>query len=79
VTINHPPASPDLNPIKNVWAWLKNKLYSLPRCPTTAQELFEEARKIWHAIAQSYIVALVDSMLKRMEAVKAASGGPTKY
>jgi transposase len=39
VNLTHPPASPDLNPIENVWHHLKMKVSRLPRKATTLEQL----------------------------------------
>ncbi len=43
-----PARSPDLNPIENVWAWLKEKLYTeYPPCES-AEELETTVHTIWN-------------------------------
>jgi len=41
--------------------------------------LWGQADSAWEAIPMSYINTLVDSMPRRLEAVRAAHGGETKY
>ena len=77
--INHPPSSPDLNPIENVWSMLKRALGRLPRRPNTLQELFIAAKASWNDIPQEDIDNCIDSMPRRLRAVIQASGGHTKY
>ena len=71
-----PPNSPDLNPIENVWAILKDKVYEKqPKNETELAEVIEEA---WWAIPQSFICRLIDSMPERIRRVKNANGGRFK-
>ena len=77
--INHPPLSPDLNPIEHTWSMLKRRMSKLQRQPNTLQELFIAAQACWHDIPQQDIDNCIDSMGRRLQAVINASGGPTKY
>ncbi|EIW71480.1 hypothetical protein TREMEDRAFT_27317 [Tremella mesenterica DSM 1558] len=77
--LNHPPSSPDLNPIENCWAYLKRELSRLPRKPTTPEELFETAQKMWRNIPQEVIDRTIDSMIYRLERVRRENGFVTKY
>ena len=77
--LHHPPSSPDLNPIENIWSTLKRMVGSLLHRPTTLDGLFEAASACWHEIPQKEIDSVVDSMPRRLEAVIAAGGGHIKY
>ncbi len=72
-----PPHSPDLNPIENLWATLKEKIYW--RNPRTIAELKKVAQEEWKKIPMSRIQTLVDSMENRLAAVRRAKGGTTRY
>ena len=41
-------ASPDLNPIKNVWRVMKDKLDDLPIRPTTIPEMIQVLENMWN-------------------------------
>lgn len=58
---NHPPCSPDLNPIENYWALLKHKLAALPQKPTNLEDLFEVAQRIWTEMDQGMINKMIGS------------------
>jgi transposase len=73
----HPPQSPDLNPIENLWADLKRKLSRDP--PFSEAQLKEKLTKLWNEITPEYCQALVGSMTRRLEAVIKAKGDFTKY
>jgi len=72
-----PAQSPDLNPIENLWSILNNKCKN--RQTTNAKGLFEDLERAWNELGVDLLHKLVDSMPKRLEAVIAAKGMPTKY
>jgi hypothetical protein len=78
-TLPWPAQSPDLNPIENLWAEIKRRLHNLKQKPSNIDELEKCVEKVWRAIPNETIENLVDSMPRRVEAVIAANGGPTKY
>ena len=48
--IEWPPYSPDLNPIENLWQWMKRKLeFDYPVCHS-AEEIEERIFEIWKTI-----------------------------
>jgi transposase len=85
--IKFPPYSPDLNPIKHMWAVLKRKLNEMyPKLKDCTGEtkadrqvFIDAAKAAWAAIDQSYINNLIDSMPRRIEAVIKAKGWQTRY
>lgn len=72
--LDHPPYSPDLNPIENCWALMKRKLSHMSPRPTTIDGMFAVAKDIWRAIPQAHIDATVDSMPWRLKEVKKRRG-----
>ena len=77
--LDHPPYSPDLNPIENAWSILKRELAKLERRPLTPNGLFEEAQRIWMEIAQKTLDKMVDTMPGRMRMVLKHVGYPIDY
>jgi len=71
-----PARSPDLNPIEEVWAWLKNKMKSSYQ---SGEELEEDVLNIWQELQTDHIKNLYRSMGERIQAVIDAEGGPTDY
>ena len=72
-----PANSPDLNPIENVWGWMKRQEGSKAR--VSAQEWRERIEKSWSSLEHDFIKNYIESMPRRIEACIAAKGGYTKY
>lgn len=72
-----PPQSPDLNPIEHLWEVLDKKIRK-----TTISNIAELKTVIqneWNKISADETSKLVNSMPKRLQAVRKAKGNPTKY
>lgn len=77
--IEWPAYSPDLNPIENVWAWMKRKLAAEnPPCETNEQ-LVDAFLRIWEQLTPELCARFCDGYEKRLKAVKKAKGYGTKY
>jgi transposase len=81
-----PPYSPDLNPIENLWALMKQEIYKLypelehaPDNAETLDQLTMAAKEAWHNIRDQVLVRLSSTMPHRVEAVIGADGWYTKY
>lgn len=72
-----PPQSPDLNPIEHLWDILKNAVYSA--ASSNIKGLKIRVREAWEGLSCDNTKRLVESMSRRLQAVIAANGGPTKY
>ena len=73
-----PGNSPDLNPIENLWAILKQKVRN--KEPKNKQQLINAINDSWEKeIPQETCQNLVLSMKRRIELVIAAKGGHIKY
>lgn len=75
--LDWPAQSPDLNPIEHLWDVLKRRLRESHS--SNLRELKIKVREAWDGIAPDVTRNLVDSLPRRLEAVIAANGGPTKY
>jgi transposase len=72
-----PASSPDLNPIENLWAIMKNEIYK--RQPKTRDALIRLLKKVWNGTPLTTLQSLIGSMDRRMGAVIEADGYTTKY
>ena len=72
-----PAQSPDLNPIENLWSILDRRLKNR-KCNSEA-ELFQVLQDGWKDLPVSLLDNLATSMPRRIAAVLAAKGMPTKY
>ena len=74
-----PGNSPDLNPIENLWSWMKKQLANRPT-PSSLAILRQDFSKLWcKRTSVAYCRALVKSMPKRMQQVIENNGEMTKY
>ena len=67
---NFPGYSPDLNPIEHVWGDIKRHLKASPA--KDKEDLWKKICVIWNGMSLEYIHGLVESMPRRLEAVKQA-------
>ena len=77
--IDWPGNSPDLNPIENVWSWMKQQLRD--STATSLPDLQKEITELWTMKMDDipYLKALVESMPRRIEDVIRRDGNTTKY
>uniref|UniRef100_A0A034WTK7 Transposable element Tcb2 transposase n=1 Tax=Bactrocera dorsalis TaxID=27457 RepID=A0A034WTK7_BACDO len=73
----HPPQSPDLNPIENLWDHLDRQIRK--RNVTSKETLKSALREEWLKISPEYTKTLVESMPCRLKCVIKAKGRQTKY
>ncbi len=75
-----PSYSPDLNPIENLWFYLKCRLAAYDRPPKNMDELWERVADVWyHKVTAELCLKHIESMPRRVEAVIKAKGGAIKY
>jgi transposase len=72
-----PAQSPDLNPIENIWSFMKKKLLS--QVFKNKSELINKLNEIWNNLPRELVKTLIDSIPRRCEAVIRANGGNTRY
>ncbi|KAG1627282.1 hypothetical protein G6F44_012226 [Rhizopus delemar] len=72
--------SPDLNPIENLWDYLKVRLYAYETAPLSMKELFERVADIWYnEITKEYCEQLVCIMPQRLQLALKEKGGEINY
>ena len=74
-----PAQSIDLNPIEQLWQYLKRQLATYESEPVSVHELWECVEKEWEKIPVEVCTNLIESMPKHIVAVIKAKGGHTKY
>ena len=45
-----PPSSPDLNPIKKVWRWMKNEITKLDSVPLIIEDIKRVLQELWSEV-----------------------------
>jgi transposase len=75
--VNWPANSPDLNPIENLWNWLKNTVAE--DLPNTQEELRAALTKAWGSISSTFVRGYIESMPRRLAEVIAHKGNRTRY
>jgi hypothetical protein len=74
-----PSQSPDLNPIENIWGYIKHRLRKRTTGPSSLDDIFGFVKVEWEALKKDYLLELIHSMPRRIEAVLKNKGGHTKY
>ena len=73
------PSSPDMNIIEHVWNRLDHMVRSRNPLPSNKVEFWAALQEEWQNIDKAYLTKLYESMPYRVEALKKAGGGHTKY
>ena len=74
-----PANSPDLNPIENVWAVLKDRMQKRRPRPHTKDEMHRAIQEEWAMLRPMDFAMAIESMPARCQAVIEANGGAIKY
>ena len=78
--IKWPASSPDLNAIKKVWRWMKDKILEMEPFPTTIEELKAVVQDLWDQLDPcGWILQEIEKMPAKLEAVIDARGYQTRY
>ena len=72
-----PARSPDLNPIKNIWAWIDKRLVKESIASVT--QLQQALENLWKEFPRELCIQLVESMPRRVCACVKVHGVHTKY
>ena len=74
-----PAQSPDLNPIEHLWVHVKRELAKFPEPPKGCNMLWQRVEDVFYSIPVEVCQNLIKSMSARIQAMKKAKGGHTKY
>jgi DDE superfamily endonuclease len=77
--ISWPAQSPDINPIEHLWEPLKCQLCQYETPPKGVHALWDRVSEEWNKISPETCQNLIESMLRKIQAVIRAKGGHTKY
>ena len=77
--LSWPAQSPDINPIENLWSYIEVRIRQRDSQPSSITQLEQWVMEEWDAVPVDYYRNLIKSMPRRVQAVLAANGGPTKY
>jgi hypothetical protein len=74
-----PPQSLDLTPIENLWKQIKGRVGHREHRAKNTAEMEQALREIWPQIKPESLLALCDSMPRRLDVVIKNKGGSIKY
>jgi hypothetical protein len=74
---HYPSYSPDLNPIENVWAWLKHQV-SIDQ-PKSIEALKKCIKKHWSCVTEEFLAPYFNSMPDRMDSLIECEGNKIDY
>ena len=77
--MNWPSQSPDLNPIENLWKYIKDIISRRRHKVRNTADMREALREVWPEIDGNFLLKLCDSVPRRWEACLKNKGGATKY
>lgn len=77
--IDHPPRSPDLNPVKNLFVILANMVYDEGKQFKTCSELEIAIVKAWDSIETTTLAKLTCSMHNRCKSILQRAGNTINY
>ena len=65
--VDWPAQSPDLNPLGNLWAIVKQRVYNFPTPPKNKDELWARVQEVWYSITPEECRKLVASVPERIQ------------
>ena len=72
-----PAASPDINPIENIWGIMKNEVSKIR--PKTIEELKDAIMMTWNRISHQFIINCIESMPRRLKLIISSKGCKIPY
>jgi len=77
--LSWPSQSPDLNPIENIWSYIKQKIRKRLTRASNFDDVYEFVKQEWEMLDKDYLTTLVHSMPRRIELVIKNKGGHIHY
>ena len=77
--VDWPAQSPDLNPLENLWAIVKQRVYNFPILPKNKDKLWARVQEVWYSITPKQCRKLIASAPERIQAVAKSKGRYTRY
>jgi len=74
-----PSSSPDLNPIKKIWRWMKNKITKLETIPLSIEDIWEVVQELWSEVDPKEWRYLTKRLTCKLEDVIKSKGMATIY
>ena len=74
-----PPSSPDLNPIKKVWRWIKARISQMDEFPTTLEGLKQVVQDLWDEMDPCKFINEIQNMPEKCKEVLKQKGLATRY
>jgi transposase len=74
-----PPSSPDLNPIKKVWRWMKNEITKLETIPLSIYDMWEVVQELWSEVDPKEWRYLTERLICKLEDVIESKGMATVH
>ncbi|KAI6658765.1 hypothetical protein LOD99_15090 [Oopsacas minuta] len=72
-----PACSPDLNPIENLWSWIKGEIDL--KSPRNFNDLKWELNEVWNSLEHEFLRPFWSSMPKRVKLVRKSNGNKLNY
>ena len=79
MTLDWPPNSPDLNPIENIWSYMKKIIARDYAEISSVQEMKAIVERMWDHFGDEEWDKLIENMPERMEAVIVVGGGSIRF
>ena len=77
--LSWPAQNPDLNPVENVWATIREELFKRRDKIKNNSDLWAQTRDIFHSLTLVYIRSLYHSMPERLESIIKSNGNRINY
>ncbi|KAL4500774.1 hypothetical protein ABPG72_020008 [Tetrahymena utriculariae] len=71
-TLDHPPYSPDLNPIEKVWAWMKRDLGKVTY--STIENLIDAVQTSWDSVPIEHIKNYISHQINQIQLIEQNEG-----